>query len=378
MDIQTVNYILKLVREALERLTKLNGTAQMDGLPPFDLLPKKTALELTTAHNYDLDDEALRLAYRRMKNRDRQRRYRQRHQQTRNNYKTVAGDVKCVMGNKKSVTCNAETVTRNAATPEALPLENGDASPAQDCADAASATTEAEQGNLFCDADVTETRNASVTGCNAFAKKEKENEKRKRQRKEINKKQKNKTNIADAMPNSARAREENAAAMKNPRADVTNDATKNSATGKSTFANPDGSCLPFVSPEPKKSELIPTDELSEACRNVVRAWNKLPLPKKLSGLFPSLVKRLNYLLENYGEEAVHNAIASIANSPFLLGKSRNNRGWVINFSWLVEPENLEKILSGQYQDDVPGRHCLFQPGDELQPIPEGFYGTVVY
>ena len=177
MDIQTVNYILKLVREALERLTKLNGTAQMDGLPPFDLLPQKTALELTTAHNYDLDDEALRLAYRRMKNRDRQRRYRQRHQQTRNNYKTVAGDVKCVMGNKKSVTCNAETVTRNAATPEALSLENGDASPAQDCTDAASTTTEAEQGNLFCDADVTETRNASVTGCNAFAKKKKKTRK---------------------------------------------------------------------------------------------------------------------------------------------------------------------------------------------------------
>ena len=115
------------------------------------------------------------------------------------------------------------------------------------------------------------------------------------------------------------------------------------------------------------------------CRNIVSAWNKLPLPKKLRGLYPSLVKRLNYLLENYGEEQIHNAIASIAESPFLLGKSKNNRGWVVSINWFMEPEHLEKILSGDYHDDrSSGKHCLFQPGDELQPWGDGFYGSVVY
>ena len=115
------------------------------------------------------------------------------------------------------------------------------------------------------------------------------------------------------------------------------------------------------------------------CRNIVSAWNKLPLPKKLRGLYPSLVKRLNFLLENYGEEQIHNAIASIADSPFLLGKSKNNRGWVVSINWFMEPEHLEKILSGDYHDDrSSGKHCLFQPGDELQPWGDGFYGTVVY
>ena len=144
-------------------------------------------------------------------------------------------------------------------------------------------------------------------------------------------------------------------------------------------AETEGTCLPLQPQEKKTQTLIPTAELPEVCRNIVGAWNRLPLPKKLRGLYPSLVKRLNFLLENYGEEQIHNAIASIAESPFLLGKSKNNRGWVVSINWFMEPEHLEKILSGDYHDDrSSGKHCLFQPGDELQPWGDGFYGTVVY
>ena len=133
-------------------------------------------------------------------------------------------------------------------------------------------------------------------------------------------------------------------------------------------------------PQQKNAELIPTEKLPEAFRKVVMAWNQLPLEIKLSGLYPRLVKRLHNLFENYGEEQVHKAIESIANSPFLLGKSKNNRGWVVSFSWLTDPENLEKILEGQYLDKAANNWGarLFQQGDELLPLPEGFIGTVVY
>lgn len=364
MDIQAVNYFLKLVKEALEWLQKLNESAREGGFPPFDLLPQKTALELTTAHNDDLDDETIRLAYRRMKNRDRQRRYRQRHQQIRKNYKTVSGGAKCVTDNKKSVTCNA-------VTQGALPTATENAATLQPGGDATSTCSEAEQGSLFCDADVTETRNASVTFCNASAKKEKENEKRKKQRKEKNKKQKNKTLIADAMPNSARAREKNATETKAGQSDATG---KEAGSIKNTLANPDGGCLPFVPPEKKTTRLILTKDLSEMHQKVVLAWNKLPLPKKLNGLFPSMVWQLNQLFESYGEEAVHEAIARVADSPFLLGKSKNNRGWVADLYWLLQPENLEKTLSGRYQDDAPRS----RQGNVTPTVPDGFYGTVVY
>ena len=307
-----IDYLINLFEEALEQLYKLREAAREYGIPSFSLLPEKTALELTTAHRTleELwNNNLFQKEYGKILHRNRTRRWRARKKQEQETATACDG----------SVTPGDEPVTA-------------------------------------CDAPVT------IGGENTlfdddFAKKEKETEKRKNQRKEINKNKKIfKTNIADAMPNSARAhtREEEADAEK-------------------------GNCLPFQPPEKKPQALIPTDHLPEVYRNVVSAWNQLPLSKKLSGLYPSLVKRLNYLLENYGEEQIHNAIASIADSPFLLGKSKNNRGWVVSINWFMEPDHLEKILSGEYHDEKRNsKHCLFQPGDELQPWGDGFYGSVVY
>ena len=179
-----------------------------------------------------------------------------------------------------------------------------------------------------CNAAVTEC-NASVTPGNAAAKKEKENEKRKNQRKEIKKNKK------------------------------TKDETTNSA-GES-------------------DKLIPTSKLPEAYRNVVTAWNRLPLEKKLKGLYPLLIRQLGNLFKQYGEETIHKAIDRVAESPFLLGQSKNSTGWVISLGWMLESEHLEKILKGQYTDRFGGSNArLFQPGDEATPFEDGFYGTVVY
>ena len=179
-----------------------------------------------------------------------------------------------------------------------------------------------------CNAAVTEC-NASVTPGNAAAKKEKENEKRKNQRKEIKKNKK------------------------------TKDETTNSA-GES-------------------DKLIPTSKLPEAYRNVVTAWNRLPLEKKLKGLYLLLIRQLGNLFKQYGEETIHKAIDRVAESPFLLGQSKKSTGWVISLGWMLESEHLEKILKGQYTDRFGGSNArLFQPGDEATPFEDGFYGTVVY
>ena len=110
--------------------------------------------------------------------------------------------------------------------------------------------------------------------------------------------------------------------------------------------------------------LIPLAHLPEAQRKIVRAWNQLDVPQKLKGLFPNLAQKLRDLLEEYGEATLHRAIGLIAESPFLLGKAANSTGWVIRFGWLLQPQNLQKVLENKYRnrernaeyDDAPA--CL--------------------
>ena len=72
------------------------------------------------------------------------------------------------------------------------------------------------------------------------------------------------------------------------------------------------------------------------------------------------------------------AVVNVAESSFLLGHSRNNRGWSISLGWMLNPEHLEYILQGKYRDKTPrGSSETFQPGDEELPYSNGFYGTVV-
>ena len=370
MEMSFINQLLKLMEKAMEWLQELYEAARQGGFPPFSLMPQKTAVELTTAHN-DLpvwDDEAIKREYRKMLTRNRVRRCRERKRQKQLHCVTdcVTANENSVTANVNSITCNAENVTCNGVT---LPAKT-----AQACMESA-----------FASDAVTENGNAAVTECNALvtpgnasAKKEKESEKRKKQRKELNKNKKIfKINIADAMPNSARAREEEPEAkMAKPFAETDCAVTE---TQPHANAETEGNCLPWQPPKKKTQVLIPTAELPDVYRNIVSAWNRLPLPKKFSGLYPSLVKRLRFLLENYGEEQVHKAIASISDSPFLLGKSKNNRGWVVSLNWMLDPEHFEKILGGEYHDDKSCNNSgFFQIGDELKPLPEGFMGTVVY
>lgn len=378
MDMNVINQLLKLMEKVMEWLQELYEAARQGGFPPFSLLPQKTAMELTTAHTGlpAWDDEAIKREYRRMLTRNRVRRCRERKKLQ----ATAAGEAQAATGNANPVACNAETITGNAknVTGNAETVTGNGVTVLAE-------TAQARMEPVAASASVTENGNASVTACNGpvtpgnvFAKKEKETEKRKNQRKEINKNKKMKTNIADAMPKSARAcTHEEGPETAGLFAETHYTVAETQTVENNTTA--EGSCLPFQPPEKKVTRLIPTAELPDVYRKVVSAWNKLPLPKKLNGLFPSLVKRLHFLLENYGEEQIHNAIASISDSPFLLGNSKNNRGWVVSLQWFLDPEHFEKILGGEYHDQKNSDSSgFFEMGDELKPLPEGFMGTVVY
>ena len=112
---------------------------------------------------------------------------------------------------------------------------------------------------------------------------------------------------------------------------------------------PTGNRLPFV-PEDTPRRFIPLASLPEVYQNLLQAWNQLPLPKKLKGLYPDMMEKLHTLLQEFGEATLHKAIRMVADSPFLLGKSSNSSGWVIYFGWLLKPGNLQKILDNKYRN----------------------------
>ena len=57
---------------------------------------------------------------------------------------------------------------------------------------------------------------------------------------------------------------------------------------------------------------IPLAELPEPVRNIVTAWNGLPLDNKFDGLFPAMLKQAETLLERFGEEALRKAIDNVS------------------------------------------------------------------
>ena len=108
-----------------------------------------------------------------------------------------------------------------------------------------------------------------------------------------------------------------------------------------------GNRLPFV-PEDTPRRFIPLASLPEVYQNLLQAWNQLPLPKKLKGLYPDMMEKLHTLLQEFGEATLHKAIRMVADSPFLLGKSSNSSGWVI-------------YLENKYRDRNQEYECVTYP-----------------
>lgn len=118
-----------------------------------------------------------------------------------------------------------------------------------------------------------------------------------------------------------------------------------------TYSNTNTNDYNHVIDKDNNHGFIPFANLPEMFQKILTAWNNLPLPEKLKGLYPDVAQKLHKLLKEYGEAAVQKAIHMVTESPFLLGKITNTRGWRhIYFGWLLNPANLKKILENKYRN----------------------------
>ena len=82
----------------------------------------------------------------------------------------------------------------------------------------------------------------------------------------------------------------------------------------------------------------------------IEKWNSLGL-NKLINIKNKRLKSLKARVKEYGIEKVMEAIDNINQSDFLKGK--NDRGWQIDFDWLIKPNNFIKVLENKYKSNEP-------------------------
>ena len=101
-----------------------------------------------------------------------------------------------------------------------------------------------------------------------------------------------------------------------------------------------------------KTNNISSDDDNEIkdLKQFVACWNNLPEEiNKILAYNPSRINNINNLINKYGVEVVCAAVASIAESDFLLGKKTK---WKINIDWFCDEDNFAKVLEGYYQDQT--------------------------
>ena len=107
--------------------------------------------------------------------------------------------------------------------------------------------------------------------------------------------------------------------------------------------------------EANASTSEPSDEsLRQNIQRVVEAWNGIAGIAKIERI-NSGSKRYQCLkarLDEYGVDKVLAAIEKVKTSDFLRGKG--NKGWWITFDWFVLPNNLPKVLEGNYDNRKEG------------------------
>lgn len=92
----------------------------------------------------------------------------------------------------------------------------------------------------------------------------------------------------------------------------------------------------------EKSSKIPYQEITEMYNNICV---NLPKVCKLTNERKNRIKSCfaqKYTLQDF--EAVFRAAES---TPFLLGD--NERGWHATFDWIIKPQNMAKVLEGNYK-----------------------------
>lgn len=107
---------------------------------------------------------------------------------------------------------------------------------------------------------------------------------------------------------------------------------------------------PAGPPRARKTEqlqLVSTPEtLNDDLTEFVAVWNGYFSLPRVSTLGSRVSLLLRALKDPYFHDNWRDGIRSLVNTPFCMGKNR--RGWKADLVWFLNPENLEKLINGQY------------------------------
>ena len=96
---------------------------------------------------------------------------------------------------------------------------------------------------------------------------------------------------------------------------------------------------------------IGEEKEAEKCQKIVDIFNSLcPSFPKVKFLSDSMKSGISKILEEFSESDISTAFQKCENSSFL--KGNNPRKWKASFDWIIKPQNLSKILNGNYDDEI--------------------------
>ena len=92
-------------------------------------------------------------------------------------------------------------------------------------------------------------------------------------------------------------------------------------------------------------------EKKEKARQIADLFNSLcPSFPKVKFLSDSMKSGISKLLDEFPESDISTAFEKCEKSSFL--KGNNPRKWKAYFDWIIKPDNLSKILNGNYDDEI--------------------------
>jgi len=114
--------------------------------------------------------------------------------------------------------------------------------------------------------------------------------------------------------------------------------------------------------EEKETETEKEKELEEEGEDIYESvkdhFNTATAFQKILFLSDKQKKAIDIALAKYGLELLLECFRMAGESEFLKGK--NPKGWTANFDWLINPDNISKVLNGNYSS-------VFTPSAPPQP-----------
>ena len=109
-----------------------------------------------------------------------------------------------------------------------------------------------------------------------------------------------------------------------------------------------GSNAPSPSPSPTPT---PTPTYKYPYQGIVNFFNEAcPSLPKATKVTDKRKKAISAVVKEFGEEGVKSALGKVEESSFLTGE--NNRGWKADFDWLMNKNNLLKVIEGRYSQQA--------------------------